>query len=212
MSLIQTLLALALGVGANQVRTYGLPTSFSCGDLCLGLIDTGKRFGYTRVLQLALAVVVFDGGAGSFYGCTGLVGLCPVVVVLQFHNEVALVYSLKVGHMNRAHDASHLGAQRRNIAADVCIISFLFDVPAFPPIPVASDGEENCQGECHNKERSHVLFPSDTVAGIGRRLVAFWRQRLRHRGGGFSRFWRGRHQICSFSSKKSANVALFVTV
>jgi len=44
MSLIQTLLALALGVGANQVRTYCLPASFSCGDLRLCLIDTGKRF------------------------------------------------------------------------------------------------------------------------------------------------------------------------
>jgi len=29
------------------------------------LIDTGKRFGYPRVLQLALATVVSDGGTGS---------------------------------------------------------------------------------------------------------------------------------------------------
>src|SRR5260370_32648759 len=62
MSLIQALLALALGVGPNQVRTYCFPTSFSRRDLRLCLIDTGERFGYTRVLQLALATVVFDGG------------------------------------------------------------------------------------------------------------------------------------------------------
>ncbi len=82
MSLIQTLLALALGVGANQVRTHCLPTSFSCGDLCLCLIDSGKRFGDPRVLQLALAHVVFDGGMACLNCCTGLVSLCLVVVVL----------------------------------------------------------------------------------------------------------------------------------
>src|ERR1700722_18456358 len=139
-SLIQPPLALAFRVGANQVRTYCLPTSFSRGDLRLCLIDTGERFGYTRVLQLALPTVVFDGSTGSLNGCAGLVNLCPVIVVLQFDNEVALVYSLKVGHMNRAHDAGHLGAQRCKVAADVSIISYLFDFAALPRIPVASDG------------------------------------------------------------------------
>src|SRR5713101_6921818 len=143
MSLIQTLLALALGVGANQVRTYGLSTSFSCGDLRLCLIDTGKRFGYARVLQLALAVVVFDGGTGSLNCCSGLVNLRSVVVVLQFHNEGALVDSLKVGYVNRAHDAGHLRAQRRKVAAHVSIISYLFDLAALPRIPVASDSDQN---------------------------------------------------------------------
>src|SRR5260370_7680535 len=108
MSLIQTFLALALGVGATQVRPYCLSTSFSCGDLCLCLIDTGKRFGYTRVLQLALATVVFDGGTCCLNCCTGLVNLCPVVVVLQFHNEVALVDPLKLRYANPPHHTGHL--------------------------------------------------------------------------------------------------------
>src|SRR5713226_3951571 len=82
MSLIQTLLALAFRVGTNQVRTCGLPTSFSRGDLRLCLIDTGKRFGDTHVLQLTLATVVFDGGTGCFNCCSGLVNLRSVVVVL----------------------------------------------------------------------------------------------------------------------------------
>src|SRR5258708_33257862 len=212
MSLIQTFLALALGVGANQVRTYCLPTSFSCRDLCLCLIDTGKRFGYTRVLQLALAQVVFDGGMGCLNCRTGLVSLCLVVVVLQFHNELPFVYSLKVGYVDRAHDAGHLGARRRKITADVRVISYLFDVPAFPTIPVASDGDENCQGERHNKEGSHVLFPSHPARRSVRRLFALWRQRLRHGGGGVSRYWRGGHHICSFSKKKSASAALLVII
>src|SRR5258708_16154688 len=103
MSLIQALWALALRVGANQVRTYCLPASFSCGDLRLCLIDTGKRFGYTRVLQLALATVVFDGGAACLNCCTGLVNLCPVLVVLQFHNDVAFFYSLQSRPAHRSH-------------------------------------------------------------------------------------------------------------
>src|SRR6266852_4923233 len=143
MSLVQPLLALALGVGANQVSSYCFFSSFSRGDLRLCLIDTGKRFGCTRVLQLALAKVVFDGGTGCLNCRTGLVNLCPVVVVLQFHNKVAFVYSLKVGHVNRAHDAGHLGAQRRKIAADVSIISHLFDLAALPRISVASDRDQN---------------------------------------------------------------------
>src|SRR5216684_846671 len=99
MSLVQPLLALALRVGANQVSSYCFFSSFSRGDLRLCLIDTGKRFGYTRVLQLALAKVVFDGG--------------------------------------------HLRAQRCKVAADVSIISYLFDLAALPRIPVASDSDQN---------------------------------------------------------------------
>src|SRR5712692_8945918 len=122
MSLVQPLLALALRVGANQVSSYCFFSSFSRGDLRPCLID---------------------GGTGCLNCRTGLVNLCPVVVVLQFHNKVAFVYSLKVGHVNRAHDAGHLGAQRRKIAADVSIISYLFDLAALPRIPVASDSDQN---------------------------------------------------------------------
>src|SRR6266567_8289676 len=143
MSLIQPLLALAFRVGTNQVRSYCFFSSFSSGDLRLCLIDTGERFRYTRVLQLALPTVVFDGSTGSLNCCTGLVYLCLVIVVLQFDDKLALVYSLKVGHMNRAHDAGHLGAQRCKVAADVSIISYLFDLAALPRIPVASDSDQN---------------------------------------------------------------------
>src|SRR5882762_10868873 len=102
MSLIQPLLALAFRVGTNQVRSYCFSTSFGRGDLRLCLIDTGERFRYKRVLQLALPTVVFDGSTGSLNCCAGLVNLCPVIVVLQFDDDLALVYSLKVGYMNRA--------------------------------------------------------------------------------------------------------------
>src|SRR5205807_1951435 len=167
--------------------SYCFFSSFSRGDLRLCLIDTGKRFGYTRVLQLALAKVVFDGGTGSLNCCACLVNLRPVVVVLQFDDEVALVYSLKVGYMNRAHDAGHLRAQRCKVAADVSIISYLFDLAALPRIPVASDSDQNRYAEHHDKKRSYVLFPSDTAVRRVRRFVAFRRQRFRRGGGGFSR-------------------------
>src|SRR5258706_13490459 len=211
MSLIQTFLALAFGAGANQLGFCGVLPSFSRGNLRLCLIDTGKRFVYTRVLQLALAAVVFDRRTRSCNCRTGLVNLCPIIVILQFDDQIALVYLLKVFHVNRTHDGRHLGAQRRKVASDVSIISYLFDLAALPRIPVASDRDQNGQSEHHDKERSHVLFPSDTAARSGRRFIAFGRQRFCHGGGGSSRYWRGGHQICSFSSKKSANAALFVT-
>src|SRR5260370_330411 len=81
MSLIQALLALALGVGPNQVRTYCFPTSFSRRDLRLCLIDTGERFGYTRVLQLALATLVFDCGTCPPNSCPRLAHFCPGILV-----------------------------------------------------------------------------------------------------------------------------------
>src|SRR5690348_3771463 len=188
MSLIQTLLTLSFGVGAHQIRVYRFPASFSCGNVRLRLINPGKRLGDPRILQLALAAVVYDGGAGCLHCCSGLVNLRSVVIVLQFHNEVAFVYWLKVGHMHCAYDASHLGAQRRDIAADVSIISYLYDLAALPRIPVTSDGDENCHGERHNKEGSQELFPSPSARRSGCRLFAFWRQRLRHGGGGVSRY------------------------
>src|SRR6202162_10748 len=143
MSLIQTLLALAVGPGTNELGLHRFPTGFSRDDLRLGLIDTGERFRYTRVLQIALATVVYDGSTGSLNCRSGLVSLCPVIVVLQFDNEVALVYLLKIGYMNCAHDSGHLGAQRCKVAADVSIISYLFDLAALPRIPVASNGDQN---------------------------------------------------------------------
>src|SRR5258706_9451533 len=211
MSLIQTFLGLTFGAGPNQFGFCRVLPSFSRGNLGLCLIDAGKRFVYTRVLQLALAAVVFDRRTGSRNCRTGLVNLCPIIVILQFDDQIALAYLLKVFHVNRTHDGRHLGAQRRKGASDGSIISYLFDLAALPRIPVASDRDQNGQSEHHDKEGSHVLFPSGTAARSGRRFIAFGRQRFRRGGGGSSRYWRGGHQICSFSSKKSANAALFVT-
>src|ERR1700688_633107 len=143
MSLIQPLLALALGAGTNELGLHRFLAGFGRSDLCLGLIDASKGFGDPRVLQLALATVVYNGSTGSLNCCSGLVNLRPEIVVLQFDNEVALVYSLIVGYMNRAHDAGHLGAQRCQVAADVSVISYLFDLAALPRIPVASDSDQN---------------------------------------------------------------------
>src|ERR1700731_256585 len=208
MSLIQTLLALAFGTGTNELGLHRFLAGFGCSDLRFGLINAGKRFGDLGVLQLALATIVFDGGTGSFNGRGGLVNLRAVVVVLQFDNEVTFVHSLIVGHMHRAHDTGHLGAQRCKVAADVSVISHLFDFAALPGIPVASDGDQDRQGERHNKERSYELLPSGaTVRGRGSFAVSG--QRFGHGGGGFSRYRRTGHYICSFSSKKSANAALY---
>ena len=129
LSLIQTLLALTFGAGANELGFRGLLAGFSRGDLRFGLVDAGKGFGDPRVLQLTLATVVFDRRTGSRNCRTGLVNLCPIIVILQFDDQIALVYLLKVFDVNRAHDGRHLGAQRCKVATNVSIIGDLFDLP-----------------------------------------------------------------------------------
>jgi hypothetical protein len=130
-------------VGTNELGFNSLLASFSRGDLRFGLIDAGKGFGYTRVLQLALATVVFDGSMGSRNSRTGLVNLCPIILILQFDDQIAIVYPLKVFHVNRTHDARHLGAQRCKVTANVSIIGDLFDLATLPRVPVASDGDQD---------------------------------------------------------------------
>src|SRR5215469_8528012 len=80
MSLIQSLLALAFGAGANQLGFHGLLGGFGRGDLRIGLVDAGKCLGYARVLQLALPAVVLNCGAGSRNCGSGLVNLSSVVI------------------------------------------------------------------------------------------------------------------------------------
>ncbi len=91
MSLIQPFLALAFGASAYQVGQYSLLASVGCNDLRSCLVDPSQRPSYTCVLQLALANVVFNGGAGGLNCRPGLVNLRLVVVVLQFDEKVALV-------------------------------------------------------------------------------------------------------------------------
>jgi hypothetical protein len=69
------------------------------------LIDPGERSLDARLLQRALALVVFQRRLPGFDRRLGLRDLCSIVVVLQTDKLVAFVYLLIVAHLHFAHDA-----------------------------------------------------------------------------------------------------------
>ena len=60
---------------------------------------------------------------------------------------------LVVRHVDCAHDARNLGTERSKVAANVSIICDLFDLAAFPRIPVTRNGDQDCQSEKHHENR-----------------------------------------------------------
>ena len=69
-----------------------------------------------------------------------------------------------IRHVDSAYDARHLGTERSEVTANVSVIRDLFDLPAFPRIPVARDGDQNSQREKQYKNGSYVVSPPRTSA------------------------------------------------
>src|SRR5271165_5409524 len=145
MSLVQPFLAFAFQTSTHEIGLGSFFSGLRCRNLRLCLIDSGKRFSNSRVLQFALTNIVLDGGPGSLDGCIRLVNLRLKVVVLQLNQEVSFVYLLIVGDVNRADNAGNLGAKRGEVAANVSVVGNLFRLAAFPGIPVP--GNSNQEGE-----------------------------------------------------------------
>src|ERR1700686_778331 len=152
MSLIKTFLALTFRPSTNHLSLYSFLASFGCCNLRLCLIDTDHSFSDARILQLPLAKIFLNASTRSRNCSIGLINLCPIVIVLQLDQEVALVLLLVVGHIHRAHNACHLGTERSKVAANVSIICNLFDLATFPRIPVTCDGDQNGQSEKHHED------------------------------------------------------------
>ena len=99
--------------------------SFSRSDLCDGLIDAGKRFGYARVLQLALTTVVFDRGSGSRFrlsvprrwarpGVVLLVLLCLLFLLAAMGVTFVLTAGQFRKGTSRHHHLEHCAVDYRN--------------------------------------------------------------------------------------------------
>src|SRR4029077_9319519 len=101
-SLIKRFLALTFRACSNQLSLYGFLASLGGCNLRLCLINTRQRFRYARILQLALPKILLDAGACSLNCRFGLIHLRPIVIVLQFDQEVALVNLLVVGNIDGA--------------------------------------------------------------------------------------------------------------
>src|SRR4029077_7559067 len=95
-SLIKPFLALTFRACSNQLSLYGFLASLGGCNLRVCLINPRQRFGDARILQQAWAKMLLDAGACSLNCRFGLIHLRPVVIVLQFDQEVALVDLLVV--------------------------------------------------------------------------------------------------------------------
>src|SRR5258708_6242328 len=193
MRLIKTFLALTFRASTNHLSLYSFLASFGSCDLRLCLIDTGQRFVYARILQLALAEIFLNPGTRTRNCRSGLIYLGLIVIVLQLDEEVALVNLLVVSHIHRAHNTCHLGTERSKIATNVSIICNLFDLATFPRIPVTCDGDQNDQSENHHENWRCVALPLSTSARNGLICTDLWRHRFRFGRRGFSGHWRSGH-------------------
>src|ERR1700733_231069 len=142
-SLIKPFLAFTFGTSANQLSLYSFLASLGGCNLGLCLIDARERFRDTRILQLALAKILLNAGTRRLNCRFGLTHLRLIVIVLQFDEEIALMYLLVIRHVNCAHDGRHLGTERSKVAANVSIICDLFNLAALPRIPVTRNGDQD---------------------------------------------------------------------
>src|ERR1700733_3038187 len=140
-SLIKPFLAFTFETSANQLSLHGILASLGGCNLCLCLIDACQRFRDARILQLALAKIFHNAGTRRLNCRFGLIHLRMIVIILQFDQEIAPMHLLVVRPLDCAHDARHFGTERSKVAANVSIICDLFDLAAFPRIPVARDGD-----------------------------------------------------------------------
>ena len=159
-SLIEVLLPLSLRAGTYQLSFNSVLAGLRCRNLGFSLVDSSKRLIDASVLQLALAKVVLDGSPGGLYGRIRLGNLRLIIVVLQFNDEVPFVYLLIVGDGYTSNDSGHLRTERREIAANISIVSNLFDMATFPGIPVPGNGNQDSQSEEYDQNGRKVFLPT----------------------------------------------------
>src|ERR1700756_5123739 len=147
MSLIKPFLALPFRLGTHQPGFDSVFTGLRRRDLRLSLIDSCKGSLYAGILQLTLPKVVVDSSPGGFHACARLRYLCLIVAVLQFNQEVSFVYLLIIRNDHASNDPGYLRTERGEIAANICVIGNLFNMPAFPGIPVPGNSDEDCERE-----------------------------------------------------------------
>jgi hypothetical protein len=87
-------------------------------------------------------------------------GLRLIIAVLEFNDEVSLVYLLIVGNGYISNDSGHLRTERGEIAANIGIVGNLFNMATFPGIPVPGQGNQDSQTEKYDQHRRNVFLPT----------------------------------------------------
>ena len=97
------------------------------------------------------------------------------------------MYLLVVGDVYGADNAGNLGAEWRQVAANIGIVGNLFHLAALPGIPVPGNGNHDRESEQHNQNRREVFLPT---RGRCCCCVLFFARRFRLR----CRCWRGERE------------------
>lgn len=144
---------------ASDVRIGGVFPGLCGHNLRFGLVDACLRAIDLRVLEVALPAIVLERSFCRFDPRCRLGQLRFEIVVIELHQEVAFVDLLIVVHFYFPNQARNRCAQRCEIAANVGVVSNLFDVAPFPRIPVASDGHDHSDCQKKNDQRRPKLLP-----------------------------------------------------
>src|SRR5215472_10768649 len=155
----ERLLTSALGARAHYVCLGSLDAGLSSSDLSICLIDSCRCSLDLGILKVALAVIVLDGGFCGLNCGSSLSHLSFIIVVFELCDEIALVYSLIIGDLHIADDASNFRAERGQVATHVRVVGHLIDLPAFPRVPFPGDRGHNSASQEKYEERSHILLP-----------------------------------------------------
>ena len=106
----QRFLAAAFRIRARHVGLHGLLAGLCGGDLRLRLIDAGARAFDARVLEVALATVIFERCLRRLDRSRGLCHLRTKIVVRQHHQLVAFADALVIVHLHFTNESHHLRA------------------------------------------------------------------------------------------------------
>src|ERR1700752_21802 len=122
MRLEERFLPIALFLRSNNGSLHRVFTGLGRYHFGVGLNNPGERSLYACVFQVALATVVLDGGFCRFHRRACLSDLSVVIVVVKLSDEITLMNSLIVGHLDIPNDARHLGAEWSYISTDVSVV------------------------------------------------------------------------------------------
>src|SRR5262249_27395683 len=155
----ERLLASTLSARAHHVCLDSLDPGLGSDDLRFCLIDSCQCALDLCILKVALPAIVLDGGLCGLNGGLTLSHLSSIILGFQFCDEIALMYSLIVGHPDVPHDARHLGAEWGYVSADVGVVCDLLNASSLPCVPIPADRGHDRGRKQHDQCRHHELTP-----------------------------------------------------
>jgi hypothetical protein len=147
--------------GGREQRALTRGLEPSALDIGLGPSDGALRFGDLRVLRRLSRLEVSDSGFGAEKVRFGLRHPGPIVVILDFDQQIALLDALEVVDRDAVHITLDLGAERRDIAANIGVVRDLPDRQADPAVPLGrKQDEDDTGGNSPGASCAYAITPS----------------------------------------------------